>query len=91
MVDGDGCSSTCTLEDDFQCTGGDTFGPDTCAEVCGDGKNKGTVECDDGNLLDGDGCSSLCTIESGYECSHVTDGKDACVEICGDGIMLGFF
>jgi cysteine-rich repeat protein len=34
-----------------------------CAEVCGDGKDLGMNECEDGNSLDGDGCSSICKIE----------------------------
>lgn len=87
--DFDGCSSNCKLEQGFQCTGGDKYTPDTCAEVCGDGVNMGEKECDDGNLLNGDGCSSTCTIEPGYFCTHPNFGKDTCLEICGDGLLLG--
>jgi hypothetical protein len=49
VIPGDGCSATCTLESGWQCIGGTINGPDTCTEVCGDGKNLGTLECDDGN------------------------------------------
>lgn len=43
-----------------------------CVEICGDGKNFGLVECDDGNLINGDGCSSTCQIEDGWTCSGGT-------------------
>ena len=39
-----------------------------CIENCGDGKNYGINQCDDGNLIDGDGCSSSCLIEEGWMC-----------------------
>lgn len=29
----------------------------TCVEECGDAKNMGDFECDDGNNIDGDGCT----------------------------------
>ena len=78
MIDGDGCSSTCTLE------AGHTF--------CGDGavqtpNNNGQFEeCDDGNVIDGDGCSALCTNEAGAggggggaECgNNITEGTEEC-------------
>jgi len=40
-----------------------------CTEICGDARNMGILECDDGNLIDGDGCSKDCKIEEYYECS----------------------
>lgn len=30
---------------------------DHCKEICGDGHDFGTYECDDGNKVSGDGCS----------------------------------
>ena len=54
LINGDGCSSTCTLE-----------GPPTC----GDGLIWLGEECDDGNALGGDGCSSTCQVEPGYTCA----------------------
>ena len=39
-----------------------------CEETCGDGRNSGLNECDDGNLIDGDGCSALCFIEEDFKC-----------------------
>lgn len=38
-LDGDGCSSECTVEEGYVCWGGGPDGPDQCApEVCGDGR-----------------------------------------------------
>ena len=47
-------------------------------EICGDGLNLGSYECDDGNTKDGDGCSSKCKIENGYECIRQRNGPDIC-------------
>ena len=67
---------------------GDTY----CQEICGDGKNYGIYQCDDGNTVSGDGCSKLCSIETGYVCSGgTTTTKDTCTEICGDGYNLGHY
>ena len=52
--DGDGCSSTCKVESDYDCTDN----PSVCTAICGDGKILGSESCDDGNTSDGDGCSS---------------------------------
>ena len=48
-VNGDGCSSTCIIEE-----------PE---EVCGDGIIQSPEECDDGNTVNGDGCNSVCVTE----------------------------
>lgn len=52
-------------------------------EICGDGKNMGENECDDGNLIDGDGCSSSCRIETGYTCYKVENSSDVCLDTVG--------
>jgi cysteine-rich repeat protein len=53
-----------------------------CIENCGDGKNFGLNECDDGNTVDGDGCSSTCDIEEGWICSGGTSStNDICTHI----------
>jgi len=49
VLDGDGCSSDCSVE-------GGAF--------CGDGTTDEGEECDDGNAQDGDGCSATCEFES---------------------------
>src|SRR5262252_4793788 len=64
MIDGDGCSSSCTLEPD--CSSG------TCASKCGDGVKLPPEACDDGNTTDGDGCSGACAIEAGFSCTDST-------------------
>jgi len=42
---GNGCSSTCTLETGYSCE--DL--PSVCSGICGDGIRTGTEGCDDGN------------------------------------------
>jgi cysteine-rich repeat protein len=53
LVNGDGCSSTCTIET-----------PPPPPPVCGNGILEPGEQCDDGNLINGDGCSCTCTIET---------------------------
>jgi cysteine-rich repeat protein len=63
-TDGDGCSSTCTLE---------------APPACGDGNLDPGEECDDGNVADGDGCSSTCTVEAPPACGDGnTDPGEEC-------------
>jgi cysteine-rich repeat protein len=84
-VDGDGCSSRCTIEacgngrvdrahgeqcDDGNQADGDGCSADCMLLSCGNGVMDPLEECDDGNRLAGDGCSSSCT-----------------KEICGNGIF----
>ncbi len=68
-IDGDGCSSACTLEPD--CSTG------TCASKCGDGVKLPPESCDDGNTVDGDGCSHDCQVEAGFSCTDVTTSPPA--------------
>lgn len=56
-------------------------------EICGDGRNMGILECDDGNLLDGDGCSSICNVEPNYVC---TGGDFSHCDICHSTLPLLF-
>ena len=49
--DTDGCSSKCTTESGWSCTGS----PSTCKTTCGDKVTAGSEECDDGNTKSGDG------------------------------------
>lgn len=67
-MNGDGCSSVCTVEIGWTCGGGTNAGYDTCTPICGDGLIRGVEGCDDGNLKSGDGCKSTCIVETGYIC-----------------------
>lgn len=84
MWDGDGCSSICTVEPGFICTGE----PSVCNFIttCGNGLVEFPEECDDGNAFGGDGCSSICTVEPGFICSGE---PSACTFIttCGNGLV----
>src|SRR5436309_12642339 len=83
-----GCSSTCTVETGYGCTGGTTTTKDTCTETCGDSKHMGTALtlCDDRNTGINDSHSSTWEIEAGYYCTGgTTSTKDTCTTTCGDG------
>jgi cysteine-rich repeat protein len=94
-VNGDGCSSECTVEDGWACGGmGGGSPPDTitvslCMGICGDGERVASEQCDDGNMLSGDGCSSSCVVEAGYECRSVAGELEVCYTFCGDGFVAG--
>lgn len=65
-VNGDGCSSSCIIEQDYYCV--DI--PSICLKtVCGNGRITGGEQCDDNNTINGDGCSSLCLVEANYTCA----------------------
>ncbi len=74
VADGDGCSSMCSVESGWNCTGE----PSACTTTCGDGTIAGSEECDDNNTDDSDGCSSTCTVEDGWDC---TGEPSVCTEI----------
>jgi cysteine-rich repeat protein len=77
--DGDGCDSSCVIEEGFECAGE----PSVCSGICGDWLLVSGEECDDGNLLEGDCCSPVCTVDAdGTPCSdgnYCTDG-DQCLD-----------
>lgn len=83
-VAGDGCSSACTVETGYICTGH----PSSCYIACGDGVIVGEEKCDDGGNNNGDGCSSTCKIEPGYLCSGAPSSCKIAA-YCGDGITEG--
>jgi cysteine-rich repeat protein len=53
QVDGDGCSSECTVE---------------YSSTCGDGRIDALETCDDGNLIREDGCDEHCRARHGFHC-----------------------
>ena len=56
--------------------------PEKCSEVCGDSRNMGILECDDGNLVSGDGCDENCKVENGYDCKGGgIENPDLCLDI----------
>ena len=87
--DGDGCSSSCSIEAGWACT------PGKCSKViCGDGNRQDSADgmvkeaCDDGNDASNDGCSSTCQIEENSICDGPADGKHSCHTLkCGDGFV----
>jgi len=85
LVDGDGCSSECTVEDDWGCVDNEK-GKSLCHKSsCGNGEIGSDEECDDGNNVAGDGCDSQCHVEPGYNCER-SGTKSVCESSCGDGV-----
>ena len=78
LVNGDGCSDICLIEDYDD-------------DMCGDGiLFNGSEECDDGNLINFDGCSSTCDNET-YDNSYCGDGiLFLANESCDDGNLIDF-
>ncbi|MBN1947478.1 MAG: DUF4215 domain-containing protein [Bradymonadales bacterium] len=62
----DGCNSSCTIEEGWDCEGE----PSDCflLPVCGNGDIEEGETCDDNNTNPGDGCSPTCTVEDGWTC-----------------------
>lgn len=72
-IDGDGCSTSCTLEPD--CASG------VCASSCGDHVKLAPEACDDGNTNGGDGCSSDCQVEVGFTCQDAAAAPPASLNL----------
>lgn len=80
LDDNDGCSSFCTTEGGYTCTGS----PSVCTPNCGNGLLDAGEECDDGATQGGDGCSATCFVESGYSC---IGQPSVCSRNCGNGTV----
>ena len=61
-----------------------------CREICGDGRNLGEYDCDDGNLIGGDGCSSLCRVEEGFKCNGGTPNSPDLQRYCLSSISTKY-
>jgi fibro-slime domain-containing protein len=83
---GDGCSSTCQLENGYACGDPDTACVPT--HVCGNGILEDNEQCDDHNTASGDGCSTSCQLEAGWTCP--VPGIRCTAAECGDGIVAGY-
>lgn len=82
LDDGDGCSSTCTVEAGWECAGE----PSACNLICSNGTVDVGETCDDGNADNGDGCSDSCSPEDGYVCDGGSPTSCSAVT-CGDGLV----
>lgn len=86
--DGDGCSSSCTIETGYHCpTAGDFNTPSVCGPECGDGLRVGDEQCDNG---DATGCdNTACTVDNNYYC---TGGSATTIDTCSQcsESMCGF-
>ncbi|MCB9532133.1 MAG: DUF4215 domain-containing protein [Myxococcales bacterium] len=101
IVDGDGCSATCTVEAGWDCVGEFTFFGvvSVCSEVdCGDGIITSDEQCDDGNDVDADGCTA-CMRDETFSCIGEPSFCEAAVcgnetteiwESCDDGATEPF-
>ncbi|MBI2666303.1 DUF4215 domain-containing protein, partial [Candidatus Woesearchaeota archaeon] len=75
-LNGDGCSSTCTIEPGWNCQ--IRAGRSICYGICGDNLLKGLEECDDGNTNNDDGCSSICKNEPDIDGDGLFGLNDNC-------------
>ena len=70
------------METGWTCSGGSKTKKDFCKEICGDGLDFGTYECDDGNYNNNDGCDKYCRVEAFYTCSGGTKSRpDICTPL----------
>jgi cysteine-rich repeat protein len=93
LVNGDGCSDQCIVEEGWECTGGSPTNPDYCHVVWGDGIYLSQwEECDDGDLDSRDGCSATWLLEPGFICNHDSSrvNDTEWEEIWGDGLRIIF-
>lgn len=89
IVSEDGCTNSCKLETQFNCTIKVQTWKTICWSICGDGFKTKLEFCDDGNLDDEEQCNQNCTeAANGWECTggSITT-PSTCTEVCGDGIL----
>lgn len=81
LINGDGCSSSCTIEKGWTCT----YNPPTtslCSPILGDGMCVGYEKCDNGAI--NDGCNANDTgAQPGYNCTACTSSMpSSCKVLC---------
>lgn len=88
LIDADGCSSLCIVEEGYECVPGGSSS--VCYSACGDGIAVSPYEeCDDGNVRSNDGCSYLCAVEKGFVCDPIEGSLlSMCAPDCGDGFLF---
>jgi len=78
-TNGDGCSSSCTVETDYDCG---TASPSVCTLVtssCGNGLRTSTESCDNGAVGPISGCTAACVVAVGFTCTGgSTSSPDTC-------------
>ncbi|CAE7559633.1 GAT1 [Symbiodinium natans] len=91
LIDGDGCSRDCRIEDGFTCPtrGWPSVLLTPCVPICGDGLRVAGEECDDNNTQSGDGCSPTCQVEIGWFCKRAGAGLgyEVCLQTCLNGAI----
>lgn len=63
-ISGDGCSSICTIDSFYACSGQPSICFYNGPTICGNKRIEKGEECDDGNRISGDGCSERCQKEA---------------------------
>lgn len=86
LLDDDGCSAQCRVEDQFDCAAGDSGSSKCYRRICGDGVRVAGEDCDSAGEP---GCDRLlCIVEDGYDCSVDPYHLSVCASVCGDGILV---
>ena len=83
LIDGDGCSSTWSVEPGYEWSGS----PSDCDLIWSNGVIDAGETWDDGNLTNGDGWSSSCSIEDGYVWNHTPLSICTLNSVWGDGVI----
>ena len=89
VVSGDGCSSTCQVENGYQWSQNPSTNISVCTKLWGNGKVNSSEQWDDGNLINNDGWNDTCLIETGYACILLASkgNMSYCSKKCGNGKM----
>ena len=77
VASGDGCDSSCYVENLWTCTQVENV-TSVCSYVsCGNSYQDTGEQCDDGNIIAGDGCSATCQIEDCYYCTSASSDANS--------------